>query len=339
MAWRAAAVVAVLLAAGCAGPGDDGEGEGTETAGLDLAGVVVDQAIRPLSGANVSATGGGMEFNATTDEEGRFGFTGLAAGVYVLTVSKPFYSTSQVTTQVQAGQETPLVKVELVLETGTLPFANQLAWEGFLECSAGIGNWCGIANLYPCIVMEQVGQECFPVTNDRSFNYLKEFFTDVGRIPDWLQMEADWESTQSVSESLAIRFAATNQSEWDRFSFGPVMANAHGPSPLVVAVPGTGVFADGNYRANATTLSESGLGIERGLTTELFHGAPNGAPSEAEDLACIPENPVAYGCWTNQWAGVAASQRIKVVYMAFYGYVPPEGWSLAGSGQMPPPPS
>lgn len=339
MVLRALAVAMALLATGCAGPGGTDRAAGGSSEGLGLSGVVVDQAIRPLEGATVLATGGGLGLNATTGPDGLFNFTGLEPGVYVLTVSKPFYSTQQVTAQVQSGEEAPPVKVELVLETGVLPFANQVSWEGFVECSAGIGNWCGIANLYPCIVMSQVGQPCFPVTSDKSFNYLQGFFTDLQRIPDWLQMEAHWESTQSVSESLGIRYAATNESEWDQFSYGPVMASVHGPSPLIAFVPGTGVFRDDHYHANASTLEESRLGVERGLTTELFHGAPNGLPPEPEELACIPENPVAYGCWSNQWAGVAASQRITIVYTVFYGYTPPGGWSLSESGDVPPPPS
>lgn len=338
MVWRAGFAMVLVVLSGCAAStaGDDRSGEGAE--GATLRGVVVDQAIRPLTNASVVARGGGADLNTTTGDDGLFEFTGLQPGVYVLTVSKAFYSTQQVTAQVETGKEPATVNIELVLETGILPFANAVKWEGFLECSASIGNWCGIANLYPCIVMAQAGQPCFAVSNDRSFNFQKEFFTDLQRIPDWLQIEAYWESTQSFSESLGIRFAATNQSEWDQFSFGPVMANAHGPSPLVVAVPGDGVFADGNYRANETTLKESGLGIQRGLTTELFHGAPNAAPRELED-ACVPDNPVGGACWTNRWAGVAASQRISIVYMAFYGYTPPEGWSLAASGEIPPPPS
>jgi hypothetical protein len=330
-----ALAVVALLAAGCADT-IDAAGEAPDLGALR--GVVVDQAIRPIAGATVLASSGGVERNATSDEDGLFNFTGLAAGLYVLTVSKAFYSTQQLTAQVHAGGEPPVVKVELVLETGILPFASATKWDGFIECSASIGNWCGIVNLYPCIALQQLGQPCSPTTSDRSFNFLKEFFLDLQRIPDWVQTEAYWESTQSVSESLAIRYAATNQSEWDQFSYGPVLASVHGTSPLVAGVPGPGAV-DGGYLANSTTLKESGLGLDRGLTTELFHGAPNGLPREPEDLLCIPENPVANGCWSNSWAGFAANQRISIVYLAFYGYTPPEGWSLAASGEIPPPPA
>lgn len=308
------AVALVLVAAGLAGCADGGgpEADGGRADGATMRGVVVDQAIRPLAGALVRAVGGGLSLNSTTGADGLFNFTGLVPGVYVLTVSKAFYSTQQLTAQV-SGRDEALVKVELTLESGTLPFANLVKWEGFLECSASIGNWCGIANLYPCIVQSQLGQPCTKVSGDNSFNYLQEFFTDLQRSPDWMQIEAYWESTQSVSRSLSIRYAATNQSEWDRFSFGPVLGDPHGPSPLIATV-------------NATAMADAELGTTRGLTTELFHGAPDAVP---------PFPPPFNGA--EQLLGVAANQRITILYIAFYGYVPPEGWTFVETGAVPPP--
>jgi hypothetical protein len=339
MVWKAAVATLVVLAslAGCS-DGGKGAGGGGDVEGATLRGVVVDSAIRPLADASVVATGGGLVLNATTGADGLFAFDGLQPGVFVLVVSKPFYVAQQVTAQVASGDaEPPALKVELQLESGTLPFANLVKWDGFLECSATIGNWCGIANLYPCIVQSQAGQQCTRVSNDQSFNFLTGFFTDLQRIPDWLQMEAAGESTQSFSSSMAIRFAATNQSEWDQFSYGPVLANVHGPSPLIASVPGLGVAEGDDYLANQTVLEESEIGLTRGMTTELFHGAPDAAPGELEQ--CTPDSPIGKGCWSNQFLGVAANQRITILYMAFYGYRPPPGWTYTAEGEMPPPPT
>jgi hypothetical protein len=311
----ALAVVGVALA-GCTGPdaGAGGAGGAGDLMGV-LRGVVVDQAIRPLDGAEVRISGSGGERNATTGDDGLFLFEGLPAGAWVVDVSKPFYSAQRQAVTVRVEEEPPTLRVELVLETGILPFASQHKWEGFIECSASIGNWCGIANLYPCIVQSQVGQACTRVSGDQSFSNLQGFFTDLQRIPTWLQMEAYWESTQSISQRLAIRYAATSPEEWDQFSYGPVLASALGPSPLIAMV-------------NATAMGEAELGLTRGLTTELFHGPPDAAPNIAVPGVCS-------AC--EQFLGLAVNQRVTIVYTAFYGYAPPEGWSFIASGSVPGP--
>lgn len=338
---RLSAEVAVLVALVAAGCSDGGPAQAVQdAAGASVHGVVVDEAIRPLANATVTlASAAGPTMSAVTGDDGLFRFVGLPEGIVALRVEKAFYAPVQLTAPTSLDPGAPAVKVTLQLEVGILPFANQVKWDGFLECSAGIGNWCGIANLYPCIVQSQVGQPCSRVSGDNSFNYLQGFFTDLQRIPTWVQMEAVWESTQSVSRNLGIRYAATNQSEWDRFSFGPVLASVHGPSPLVAWAPGPGDIDTNNFMGNGTRLNESGLGLIRGMTTELFHGAPDGAPPQTETL-CTPEpdNPVVNGCFTNQWLGVAANQPITIVYTAFYGYAPPDGWTFSGTGAVPPPP-
>jgi hypothetical protein len=332
---RVALLVLVLLVAGlggCAGKGAGPAAVGAPGTG-QIHGVVVDPAVRPLAGATVVADGQGVRLNSTTGADGLFAFAGLAPGNYVLSINKTFYIGAQTTAQVVADAAGPIVKVELSLETGTLPFANSFKWDGFIECSASIGNWCGIANLYPCIVERNLGQPCGKISNDQSFVFLDRFFLDVQRIPAWIQQEAYWESTQSFSATLGIRFAATNQSEWDQFSYGPVMDNVIGPSPLISWAPGEP--SEVGYMANGTAMNESGLGLKRGMTTELFHGRLDAAPRALEQ--CTPQTPLGKACWGNQFLGVAASQRISIVYMAFYGYRPPPGWSLAASGEIPPP--
>jgi hypothetical protein len=301
--------------------------------------VVVDDAIRPLAGANVTVSSPGGAANATaTGPDGLFSFHGLKPGAWVLEVSKPFYATQRSTVDVRAGPAEATAQFQLAPELGTLPFSAQTKWDGFIECSAAVGNWCGIANLYPCIVEQQLGQPCTKVSNDQSFVFLQGFFLDQQRPPTWLQMEAGWESTQGLSSSLGIRYAATNQSEWDQFGYGPVMANVLGPSPLVAWVPNEAGDTDVGYMANRTTMLDSGLGTTRGLTTELFHGAPDAAPHDLDGV-CAPDTPVGQACWSNGFIGAAVSQRISIAYIAFYGYTPPPGWRLVDTGQVPPPPA
>src|SRR5688572_2997273 len=81
-----------LLLAGCSSsPEGDGAGPDFSDLGLDasdttglIRGIVVDDAIRPVAGANVTLTPGGQ--TARTTANGTFGFDGLAAGSYFLAV-------------------------------------------------------------------------------------------------------------------------------------------------------------------------------------------------------------------------------------------------------------
>lgn len=237
-----------------------------------IRGVVVDQAVMPVADAQVVVVGQGVTLNTTSDDKGEFVFAFLEPGAYTVTVSKQYYLGLQGVALVQAGvQEPEMLRFQIQPEVGALPFTQQFMMDGFIECSAGIGNWCFIVNVYPCVVMTLAGQPCFSITNDRSFLFLQEEFLDLQRSPDWLQMEAVWESTQSLSTRLAIRYAATAQDEFERFSYGPVLANPHGESPLVGA-------------ANATAMADAEFGTNRGLTVELFHGAPDAAPGALEDV-------------------------------------------------------
>lgn len=54
----------------------------------------------------------------------------------------------------------PVAKFVLRPRVGELPFYQESKIEAFLECSAAAGNWCFIANYYPCLVMQTAGQAC-----------------------------------------------------------------------------------------------------------------------------------------------------------------------------------
>src|SRR5690242_6986744 len=113
-------LVAALLGVACLGGCSDGASGSAEVAssvGL-LRGVVVDEAIRPLGNASVTAAGTTATVNATTTDDGLFAFEGLEPGVYVVTVTKQFYSSQQTTADVRLGEEGPLVKFTLQPETG-----------------------------------------------------------------------------------------------------------------------------------------------------------------------------------------------------------------------------
>ena len=131
---RVAAFVALLLAvSGCSDPPASGAGaaqaaaldeaasqvavEATKTTGI-IRGVVVDDAVRPLSGASVVLQDG---HNATTGADGAFGFEGLAPGLHFLVASRIGYAETQQSTIVEAGvADPPIVRIQLqAVDLGT----------------------------------------------------------------------------------------------------------------------------------------------------------------------------------------------------------------------------
>lgn len=135
-------LLAALLLAGCstpdpttqpqAGPavlfteGDTANGTG------GLVGVVVDEAIRPIPGANVSIGNIGHRLAA---EDGSFSFVGLAAGSYAFAVEATGFLPEKGQVDIAAGavaQLRVLMQAEAVLE----PYNLTLKFDGFAQLTA-----------------------------------------------------------------------------------------------------------------------------------------------------------------------------------------------------------
>ncbi len=143
-------VTLIILLAGCAGT-REGTSEGAKGNSSDaahpavststgaIAGVVVDEAIRPL--ANVSVSLEAAELVALTDAAGLFAFEGLAPGSYVLTANATAgFLAAQTTVAVQAGK---VAKTRIVLPTDPTPRPHHttLSFDGFEEAGDGHFSW------------------------------------------------------------------------------------------------------------------------------------------------------------------------------------------------------
>ena len=306
---RALATLPLLMVAlaGCSGgeeppadeltPADFEELElqATETKGL-VRGVVVDDAIRPIAGAQIDLRGGETTKSTESSADGLFGFDGLDPGTYFLQVSRLGFKTTQVSAEVVAGvAEPPITRVLLVADLSFVaPYYEQYIFEGFMECSAGGAAGGGYVYLNAC----SASNEAFP--NDKTFeSYV------LGGYPAWVQSEMIWESTQAVSTSMAHNFAYPSAGATD----GWQDQSAEGPSPLL------------NTMDNVTAKEYlEGEEFEEGdnltLSMRIFTRATDGTGP-----------------------ALTFQQRFTVYTTVFYGYLPPEGWTLRETGEVPPPPS
>ncbi|HUR24778.1 MAG TPA: carboxypeptidase-like regulatory domain-containing protein [Candidatus Thermoplasmatota archaeon] len=302
-------VLAGSLLAGCASGGGPDAGVDPEAGAARI--LVLDEALRPLAGVNVTLAHGGEDpLLNVTDADGVAGFSGLEPGAYVAGASLKGYDAFQTALTVLAGEpEPPFTRLDLARQAvETLAFYEELKIDGYVEFSASFGNWGGIANYYPCFVMQTAGQQCTGnLTNDRSLVEVPSIIARQ-RIPEWLQVEMVWTSTQAVSPYLETRIDISPPDDF-------LIANSTfkiGPSPLLVVYPPEWFLA-------------WGLGVNHTLALEAFHGGPQ--------AVCDADPTGRGGCLL---VGVAAEQRFTWFLHTFYGYQPPEGWRFTSDGSPPP---
>lgn len=299
-----AAGVLALALAGCASGGEpeaalDGL-QATETTGV-IRGIVVDDAIRPVAGAAVTARGAGAEHRTTTDGNGTFGFAGLAPGTWFVTAAKLAYAEAQQSVEVEAGVDVPpLTKLLLAFVPSEAPFFTEVKVEAFVQCIVPGANLCAIVNLYPCAVAGL----CDPILDDTSYIVLYDHLVALARRPDWLQTEVVWESTQSLSPALSIRYSAYGPD--DGAGLDERQDRVRGRSPLLMQM-------------GPERMDEWETGTEEGIAHEFF--------GHMEETAAVGS------------LGVVLNQRVTFFSHTFYGYAPPPGWQFSVEGSVPQPPT
>ncbi len=223
------AVIAALILAGCA---DDAAPvtEEDDTLGNDkvevdkntgaIRGVVVDQTISPIEGAEVVAKGAGNEVSGISDVDGLFVFNKLDPGVYVVTVAKMLYQEVSTTVQVVADVKPELVTIKMDRLFDQDPYMETQKYEGFVGCAynAGVSSTC--VNDYTRIC-GNVDPSCCPGGCAPQITGVvdqREYQSSVG--PGWQSIvwELTWESSLTgTAEEMGLTVSyATRQgaSHW-----------------------------------------------------------------------------------------------------------------------------
>ncbi|MEA3165368.1 MAG: Carboxypeptidase regulatory-like domain [Thermoplasmata archaeon] len=277
--------------------------EATATTGL-IRGLVVDSAIRPVAGATVSLRMTPPQ-TATTTGEGAFGFDGLEAGTYFLTVHKPGFIDVQQSTEVVAGVSEPaLVKVLLAVDGAFIaPYFEVFVLDGFIECGVTTPVVAGAV----CSFGEIAG--LYNLTNDRFGQFIA-----VANVPMWLQHELVWDATQNTGNMLNLAARTATAEQYDGGSYEAGIAGKAGTSPVVIQV-------------NATRIEEREVGLNgTGLAPAVFAGGMEGTNP------CSPPVPCLFA------TGATIEQKFSLYTILFYGYTPPVDWRFSSGDPVPPPP-
>lgn len=320
----AAALVLGVVLAGCAAtpPADEADAAAafddlpvtvSATTGA-IVGIVVDERIVPVVGAEVRVTGVGFEREATTDDQGRFVFSDLAPGTYFLAVSSLLHEAAQTSVEVVAGVADPApVKVLLGRLFTQEPFTEQHKHDGFIQCNqAGV-----VYATAPCItdftglVYSQTGVVPPGCTQAGCAPQLRQVQQEsrgfhVGVGPGWQQIV--WELVWTESAETFERMG------------------------LTVSYNVTQRPASHNY------LSQGG---ESPMRVQLDVGVDHEPSNDVEPDLLVPEGrPDLYyfvGVRTGGTvpAAVAVNQQFQLFATFFYYGLPKEGWSLVNNDPLP----
>lgn len=282
----AAALLATvaLLAAGCSQPDEPApEAEGP-SCGWMVQGVVVDAAIRPVTGATVTLRSDATEQVTTTAADGRFLFQCLPAGAYFVTASHPFHAEAQVV--VEAGPDVPeeTQRIRLGALAADQPYATAQKFSGFILCGFDVGIASQCANDHTTLLVPGgLVPQLRGVLGD-----VRGYLTDVPGGWATIVLELTWDPSVNGTApwmSLVVSFA--NRTSAHRF------ASVEGPDPVLVrldagtphatareeplAIPPEGmqdVEVFGVVRAEQGTPAAVGVQQEFELLQHVFFNAP-----------------------------------------------------------------
>jgi hypothetical protein len=319
--WVAAVAVLCLLLPGCSTQGSSEEqADADRFKGLDvpvsettggIKGVVVDSTIAPVPAAKVTLTlpAGGNK-TAAADKEGRFVFSSLAPGTYFLTASAPLFHSAQTSTEVRAGIDPPITKIQLQPLFSQKPYHTAIKEKGFFECSQ---NGAGIYSSSNCVT-----DQCplfLPPTQcnglptkqmDNATNQNREWHADVG--PGWQVMvfEMTWEPTAQGTSPRMGMVVSTYKPERDP---------AHSFANVASANP---------------------------MRFELDVGKTHETAADVEPVQVPPEGMGRMSYFVsvrkaegNPSPAVALNQEFQVFLTQFYYGLPPEGWSFVAGNDFP----
>jgi hypothetical protein len=266
-------------------------------------GIVVDATIAPMAGVTIAI----LNHNATavTDEDGRFGFSNVDAGVYRLRATLTGHGDQELTAPVEPGNLNPkLLQFEMVRIPGTEPVAIAAKHDAWISCELLIA-------AFPTSCSTAV-----PVFGAAD-NRIQISVDD--RVPDAVHVEFGWVANQDAANSLSMIYGTCSDDQYcDPFPPEETfMCQTWGPSPLYCRVTQTGVERNGAGSAYQNIM-ESKHGQKPPTSLSIHIGAD-----------CAPCFPAPYD---ELGIGIALEQGVETFVWSFYNFEPADGWSFVNDG-------
>lgn len=288
-----------VILAGCSDPTAEGpRGSGAQMHAVQ--GVVVDAAIRPLSGVIVTIPARPEVQPVTTGIDGTFLFHDLSPGVIVLLLDKPGFLSSTVQIDVQPGL--PVVKIQLDALEESNPYAVLESFRGHVECGvgsapvAGLSAGCSVL-LGSALYVLCTGSGPVPPTGICIGGTNPYFVSIAAGNMTVAQTEVVWQATVNGMSELLVGSYVVDRD-------GVVVAGVPGASGHSVLV----------RRLNATTVDEFDLGRTQHLAIYVNPG--NTAP-----------------------VNVVVQQSYEVYHTSTFLFEPDASWVFARDGDVPVPPA
>ena len=200
-------------------------------------------------------------------------------------------------------------------DVATKPYASLFRFDGYIECSSAVS---AVGSVAVCSVLNIPSEEACSATGVCVGNATQDTFNTfvpLDRVPDWVQHELVWESTQTTGNALALAARTATQEQNDRGTYEAGWGRGFGKSPLVV-------------HADPATIAKHGMGLNgTGLAPAIFAGGME------ETTQCFPLDP---GFCSG--TGVTLQQKFSLYTTVFYGYAPPQGWTFTSGDGIPPAP-
>ena len=326
----AALLLLVTFVAGCSGDADpETAGDTQDDAAFEelgakataitgiIRGVVVDDRIAPIEGADITLTGADTNRSAVSDGEGRFAFADLQPGTYFLLASTLLHLESRTAVEVVAGvDEPPIAKLQLERRFSQEPFVEPYKYDGFIFCNqAGIvygtapcvTDFSGLASsdipeaARPCVegVRCCTAAGCFPELR-RVQSETRGFTQALGAGWQTLVWEMQWTETSDTFTQL-------------------------------------GVTVSYNETERCACHNFASLGSESPFRLQIDLGVDHENSASAEPELIPPEGLPAMYFFVGVRDGpaVAYSQQFDLFVHFFYYGVPPEGWSFTAGDSVP----
>jgi len=232
----------------------------TATTGV-IRGVVVDEAVRPLAGVQLSVISQGKTLTTNSTASGGFGFQGLPEGTYFLKAHKLGYHDAQTAADVKAGiSDPPITKVQLTIFPGTKPYFSAQSFKGFIECTSSVVAICGAPNIVSEDLLCPVFQVCQGNLTDDRFGW--DFYYEPNAT--MIQSEIVWDSTQSASAELSLEME--DNDDGCTAASDAYVEDTAGPSPIYNIV-------------DAKEIETGSIGGTCPIWHSLFSGGAAGTPA------------------------------------------------------------